>query len=64
MLDILWSSEKNGYCIQSSAHPRDNGMWNPVTNASYTLPLENKTYEITIALQPVMNTFSNFTIGK
>ena len=43
---------------------RVNGNWNYVTTASYTLPLENKTYELTIALHPVLNMFSNFTIGK
>ena len=63
MLYIHWSSEGNGYCIRSS-HMRVNGSWSYVTTASYTLPLENKTYELTIALHPVMYMVSNFTIGK
>ena len=60
MLDIHWSSEGNDYCIQSSV----NGSWIYTVNASYTIPLENETYELTIALHPVMNMVSNFTIGK
>ena len=68
MLDIHWSSEGNDYCIQSS-HMRVTGSWNYAATGFYTLPLENKTYELTIALHPVMNmapnfTISNFTIGK
>ena len=63
MLDIRWSSEGNDYCIQYS-HMRVNGNWNYAATAFYTLPLENKTYELTIALHPVMNMASNFTIGK
>ena len=63
MLDIRWSSEGTDYCIQYS-HMRVNGNWNYAATAFYTLPLENKTYELTIALHPVMNMASNFTIGK
>ena len=63
MLDILWDSEGNGYCIQSSAHPRINGIWNHVTNASYTLQLMDTTYNLLISLHPEMNMTSNFTIG-
>ena len=55
MLDIQWSSEGKDYCIQSS-HLSFNG------NASYTVQLENKTVELTIANLPVMK-MSNFTIG-
>ena len=55
MLDIQWSSEGKDYCIQSS-HLSFNG------NASYTVQLENKTIELTIANLPVMK-MSNFTIG-
>ena len=65
MLVIHWNSEGHGdYCIQSYAYPRANGIWNRVTNASYTLPLINSTYEIIIFLHPEMNMGSNFTIGK
>ena len=64
MLDIHWSSERTDYCIQYSHIMRVNGNWNYAATAFYTLPLENKTYEITIALHPVMNMVSNFTIGK
>ena len=63
MLDIHWSSEGNSYCIQYS-HMRVNGGWNYAATAFYILPLENKTCELTIALHPVMNMVSNFTIGK
>ena len=64
MLVIHWNSEGQGYCIQSFAYPRVNGIWNHVTNASYALPLMNTTYEIIIFLHPEMNMASNFTIGK
>ena len=64
MLDIDWVSEGNGYCIQSLTHPRANGSWNYLTTASYTLPLENTTYQIMISLHPDMNMASNFTIGN
>ena len=63
MLDIHWNSDGNGYCIQYSAHPRLNGNWNHVTNASYTILLMNTTYKISIALHHEMNMTSNFTIG-
>ena len=63
MLDIHWSSERNDYCIKYS-HMRVYGSWNYVSTAFYILPLENRTYELTIALHPVMNMVSNFTIGK
>ena len=63
MLDIHWSSERNDYCIQCS-HMRVYGSWNYAATAYYILPLENKTYELTIGLHPVMNMVSNFTIGK
>ena len=43
---------------------RVNGSWNYAATAFYTLPLENKTYELAIALHLVMNMVSNFTIGK
>ena len=43
---------------------RVSGSWNYAATAFYTLSLENKTYELTIALHPVMNMASNFTIGK
>ena len=54
MLDIHWSSEGNDYSIQSS-HMRDSGRWNYAATAFYTLPLENKSYELAIALHLVMN---------
>ena len=63
MLDIYWSSEGNDYCIQSS-HLRVNGSWSYAATAFYTLPLENRTYELTIALHPVVNMVSKFIIGK
>ena len=63
MLDILWVSEGNGYCIQYSAHPRINGIWNHVTEGSYPLSLMNTTYKVLISLRPEMNMISNFTIG-
>ena len=63
MLDIHWSSEGTDYCIKYS-HMRIYGGWNYVTTAFYILPLENRTYELTIALHPVMNMVSKFTIGK
>ncbi len=45
-------------------HMRVNGSWSYVATAFYILPLENRTYELTIALHPVVNSVSNFTIGK
>ena len=63
MLDILWRSEGSGYCIQYSAYPRINWIWNHVTDASYTLLLMNTTYNLLISLHPEMNMISNFTIG-
>ena len=57
MLDIHWNSEGNSYYIQV------NGSIVRVTNASYTLPLTNTTYRISISLCPEMSMASNFTIG-
>ena len=64
MLDIHWSSEGTDYCVQYSHIMRGNGNWNYAATAFYTLPLENKTYEMSIALHSVMSMVSNFTIGK
>ena len=61
MLDILWGSEGNSYCIQYSAYPNINGIWNHVTNASHTLLLMN--YNLLISLHLEMDIISNFTIG-
>ena len=63
MLDIHWEPEGNCYYIQLCTHPGVTESRNSVTTASYILPLENKTYEITISLHPEMNIASNFTIG-
>ena len=52
MIDVHWDFGGNGYCIQYSAHPRVNEIWNLVTNGSYTLPLRNITYELIISLHP------------
>ena len=63
MLGIHRGSKGNSYCIQSFANLRVNGIWNPVTDASYTLPLINATYKMNVSLYPEMNMILNFTIG-
>ena len=63
MLDLHWNSEGRGSCVQFSVYPKVTESWNLVTNASYTLPLINTTYEIAISFHPDMNMVSNFTIG-
>ena len=63
MLEVHWDFGGNVYCIQSSAHPRVNDIWNLVTNGSYTLPLINITYELIISPHPEIYMSSYFTIG-